>query len=273
MLPELFQVGPIPIRSYGLMLALAFLAGVLYIRWITKKDGKPFEPYLAVAYIMIFGGIIGARLFYVLFHLEDFAGNWGAMFNPFAGGQFGISGMNLYGGVVVALLGSVAYLKWKQMSVLEVFDDFSPALGLGIGFGRIGCFLNGCCFGTPTDLPWGCTFPSGSLPHSVFGDVHVHPAQLYSALYGFGLFVVLHLLRSRKQFVGQLAAITLMAEAVLRFVIEQVRYYEEAMHFDVGVWQPTFNHLISVALFIVGLSIYLIQHRRGGFAAVGAKKD
>ena len=64
----------------------------------------------------------------------------------------------------------------------------APTVGLGIGLGRIGCFLNGCCFGTPTDLPWGVTFPEGSIPDYIFHNQAIHPAQLYSSLYGFALF-------------------------------------------------------------------------------------
>ena len=261
MLPELFRIGPFPIRTYGLMLALAFLFGVWSVRRATARDGKPFEPYLNIAYIMIFGGIIGARLAYVIMHWSDFAGNLLSAFNPFHGDQFGIAGLNLYGGVVTALVLSYLYIRYKRMSVLEVFDYFAPALALGIGIGRIGCFLNGCCFGTPTELPWGVVFPPGSIPDSVFGAVPLHPAQLYTSLYGFGLFFFLTWLHGRRRFIGQLTAITLMAEAVFRFAIEFVRYYENAMVFPVLGHQATYNQLIAAVLFALGLGIYLVRRR------------
>ena len=154
MYPELFHIGPITIRSYGLMLALSFFVGVLYIYLMARRDNKPFDRFLNVAYIMIFGGIVGARLFYVLFHLDEFAGNWTSSFNPFGSGQFGIAGLNMYGGIVLAVIGSFLYCRWRRLSTLDVFDYFAPTVGIGLGVGRIGCFLNGCCFGTPTDLPW-----------------------------------------------------------------------------------------------------------------------
>ncbi len=184
MYPELFHIGPITIRSYGVMLAIAFFASVLYVKYVASRDNKPFERFLTIAYIMIFGGIIGARLFYVLFHLEEFAGNWTASFNPFASHEFGIAGLNVYGGVIVAIIGTFVYCRWRKISTLEVFDYFSPAFGLGLGIARIGCFLNGCCFGTPTDLPWGISFTPGSIPYAVYFDAPLHPSQLYTSLYG-----------------------------------------------------------------------------------------
>ncbi|MFQ5498490.1 MAG: prolipoprotein diacylglyceryl transferase [Candidatus Zixiibacteriota bacterium] len=259
MLPELFHIGPLPIRGYGLMLALAFLGGILYVKKIIERDGKPFEPFLTMSYIIIFGGIIGGRLLYVLLHLSDFKNNWSASFNPFASSQFGISGLTLYGGIVLAVVGVWLYCTIRKLSILEVFDYFAAPLGLGIGFGRIGCWLNGCCFGTPTDLPWGVSFSPGSIPFSVFGDLHLHPAQLYSSLYGFGLFVLLHFLHKHKQFHGQVIGLLFMLEALFRFAIEAVRYYESAMYFDLGPIHATYNHLVSVGLFALGLSIYLWQ--------------
>ena len=119
---------------------------------------------------------------------------------------------------MLAIVAAVAYARWKQIVVLDVFDYFAPTVGLGIGISRIGCFLNGCCFGTPTDLPWGIEFPIGSIPYAVFGSQHLHPAQIYSSLYGLALFGVLHFLLKRRQFIGQIVAIMFMAEAIFRFI-------------------------------------------------------
>jgi phosphatidylglycerol:prolipoprotein diacylglycerol transferase len=262
MLPELFHIGPIPIRAFGLTMALTFLAGVLYVRKMTTRDGKPFDPYLNVAYILIIGGIVGARLSYVLLHLSEFSGNWSSSFNPFGSHQFGIAGLNLYGGILFAIICSFTYLRFTKMNVLEVFDYFAPPLALGIGITRIGCFLNGCCWGTPTDLPWGVHFPHDSMPYACFGDQAIHPAQIYSSLYGFTLFFILHLLMRRKQFIGQIIAILFMSEAVARYAIEYVRYYENAMYFDFLGMHPTWNQVVSILLFVSGLVIYLVQRRR-----------
>lgn len=262
MQPELFHIGPIPIRSYGLMLAISFLLGIWYIHYVSKRDGKPFERFLNVAYIMVIGGLIGARLFYVVLHLSEFAGHWTDVFNPFHSGTFGIAGMNLYGGVLLAILGTFIYCRVVKMPLLDVFDYFAPTMGIGLAFTRVGCFLNGCCFGTPCNLPWGVTFPKGSIPYAVFGSQPLHPSQLYSSLYGVLLFVLLHYVLKHRRFLGQVVAILFMVEAFFRFIIEYVRYYEQAMFFTVGHLHPTYNQVVSVSLFIVGLTIYIVQSRR-----------
>ena len=138
----------------------------------------------------------------------------------------------------------------------------APTVGLGIGLGRIGCFLNGCCFGTPTDLPWGITFPSGSIPDYVFPHQSIHPAQLYSSLYGFLLFFVLHHILKRKRFDGQVIAVYLMFEAVFRYLIEYVRYYETEMHLSFLGMDPTWNQIASILLFVLGLIFYRIAPRQ-----------
>lgn len=259
MFPELFRIGPIPVRSYGVMLVISFFIGVYYIKKVCDRYNKPFETYLNIAYIMIFGGIFGARLTYVLLHLDEFSGHWTRTFNPFQSGYYGIAGLNLYGGVLLAIILTYFYCRYKKISLFEVFDDFSPTLGIGLFFTRIGCFLNGCCFGTPSDIFCAVKYPAGSIPYSVFGSQHLHPSQLYSSLYGLGLFLLLHLMMKRKKFHGQLVALLFMVEAVFRFVIEYVRYYEDAMNFTwLGVYF-TFNQVISVSLFVLGLFIYRFQ--------------
>jgi len=270
MYPELFHIGPLPVRAYGLMLAISFILGVLYIKHVVERDKRPFEPYLTIATLMILGGVVGARLFYVVFHLEEFAGHWTAVINPFHEGQFGIAGLNLYGGVLLALVATIWYCRRTKLSVLETFDYFSPTLGIGLAVTRIGCFLNGCCYGVPTTLPWGVRFPDGSIPDFVFHGQYLHPTQIYSSLYGLLLFVLLNWMLPRKKFTGQLVAILFMAEATFRFVIEDIRYYENEMKFDLGGGTVTYNQVISVALFIAGLLIFAVQRRR---AASGTKTD
>ena len=265
MFPELFQIGPLPIRSYGLMLAAAFVGGIAYVRWITNRQGKPFEPYLALSYVLIFGGVVGARIFYVVTHLEEFQYNWWATIDPFHGSQFGIAGLTLYGGILLAVVGAFVYCRIAKMPVLEVFDIFAPPLALGIAFGRMGCFLNGCCFGSPTDLPWGISFPEGSIPFSYFGSAHLHPAQLYSLAYALALFISLHFLLKHKQFNGQVVSVYFIGEAIFRFIIEYTRHYESDMLVSFGGIELINNQLVSLGLFALGLVIYLMQMRKGRF--------
>jgi len=269
MYPELFNIGPFAIRSYGVMLAISFFFGVYYVSRIAKRENKDFGIYLTLAYIMVFAGIIGARISYVLFHLEEFSGHWTRSFNPFGSDQIGIAGLNLYGGVILAVVCSYIYLKIKKISVLETFDVFAPTIGLGLAITRIGCFFNGCCFGTPTDLPWGIEFPEYSIPWYIFGAQHIHPSQIYSSLYGLGLFLFLHWRLKKRLFFGQVVALMFMIEAVFRYAIEYVRYYEKEMHVNFLGMSPTYNHLISIGLFLLGLGIYIYQYQKNRNSASG----
>lgn len=267
MYPELFHIGSFPVRAYGLMLAASFVVGVLYIKHVVERDKKSFEPYLTIATLMILGGVVGARLFYVIFHLDEFSGHWLNTINPFHEGQFGIAGLNLYGGVLVALAATIWYCRRAGLSILETFDYFAPTLGIGLAITRIGCFLNGCCFGVPTTLPWGIKFPEGSIPDYIFHNQYIHPTQLYSSLYGLILFLFLNRMLPRKKFNGQLVAFLFMAEATFRFLIEDVRYYESEMKFTLGGMSITYNQVISVGLFVTGLAIYIVQRQRAAVRA------
>ncbi len=262
MFPEILKIGSIAIRSYGLMLAMSVLLGVYYVYRMSRKRGYDFDRLFSLAYILVFGGIIGARLGYVLFHLEEFEGHWLNTINPFGTDQIGIAGLNLYGGVVLAVILAYLYMRWRKMPILQSLDIFAPTVGLGLAITRIGSFLNGCCFCTPTDLPWGVTFPTGSIPYYTFGDHAIHPAQLYSSLYGLFLFLFLHWRSNHKMFDGQIVGLLFMIEAMFRYAIEYVRYYEGEMHIHFFGMYPTYNHLISIALFILGLGIYITQYRK-----------
>lgn len=262
MYPDIVKFGKFGIHSYGLMLALGFFAGLWYIRKQAKDEKLPFEQLLNLSYFMIFGGVIGARLGYVLLHLADFSDDPLSAINPFAGDQFGISGLNLYGGILLAVGSAIVYMKLKKLPIAPTFDLFAPTLGLGLGISRIGCFLNGCCFGNPTDLPWGVTFPPESPAGYIFGSVAVHPTQLYTSGYGLILFFALNYMLRRKKFDGQILALLFMSEATFRFIIEFVRYYESEMILSIGGLDPTYNQIVAALLFAAGIIIYIKSPRR-----------
>jgi phosphatidylglycerol:prolipoprotein diacylglycerol transferase len=266
MFPEIFHIGPFVLRSFGLMLALSFLAGIVYIRRRALRENVDVNFVLNLAFLVIFAGILGARVFYVVFHWSDFSDNPFSAFNPFGSGQFGIAGLNLYGGIVFAIFTTIWYVRRKKQSLWQIVDIFSPAVALGIFIARIGCFLNGCCYGIPGDLPFCVAFPEGSIPHAHFGDQPLHPTQLYSSLYGLLLFLILHQVDKRKKFMGATFALLLMSEAVFRFAIEYIRYYEPEMVTQLFGITFTYNHLIAIALFGFGFGLWFILRQRSSIA-------
>jgi len=261
--PEILKIGPVVIRAYGVMLFISFVVGLLYVRH--KARAKNINPDFVVnlSFLVIIAAIIGARLFYVLYHWSEFSGHLLDTINPFgSGGEIGIAGLNLYGGFICAVAAGILYIRAKKQPFWETLDLYAPAIALGTFFTRIGCFLNGCCFGKECHLPWAAHFPEGSIPHSVFGDLAIHPTQLYMSLYGLLLFLLLYYLNRRKHFAGMLFSVFLIVEAFFRFVIEFVRYYEEAMFARFIGLELTYNHLVAIILFIIGGALFFVLRGR-----------
>ncbi len=255
--PEIFHMGALAIRSYGVMLALSFILGIWYVSRMSRGTELIFSRILILSYIMILGGVIGARLFYVLFHLGEFSGHWLDTINPFQSDCMGIAGLNMYGGIFVGLTMALIYLKLTGQKILWTLDLFAPTIGLGLFFTRIGCFLNGCCFGIPTNCFLSVTFPPGSMPWFIFGDIPIHPAQLYSSLSGLVLFLFLHWKLKNKQFDSEIIAWLLMLEACFRFAIEYVRYYEAAMLVRILGFDMTWNQVMAPIMMAGGVFLYL----------------
>ena len=263
MYPVIFELGPFQLRTFGLMFALGFAVAIWAILRRSKRWGFPPDPILTLCFLLIFGGIIGSRIAYVLMHVPEFAGRWMDAINPFAGEQFGLAGLNLYGGVLLSIGLALWYARRRNLPILGTIDLMVPGVAIAMFVARWGCFFNGCCFGIPTDLPWGISFPPDTLPYYVFGAEHLHPAQIYSSLYGLFLYFLVIFVDNRKKWFGQTFAIFLMVEATLRTAIEPLRYYEGAMHFMAFGYDFTYNELVSVLLFIAGVFLLIFLPRHG----------
>jgi len=159
--PTLFHLGPIPIRSYGFMMMLGFLAAVITSSRRAKKCGADPEFVTNLALLSLLSGVIGARIFYVVHHWPAFAVSGNPLFaiiNLTAGG------LEFYGGFLAAVACVYIYLRRKNKSIRWYLDILAPAIMLGLAFGRIGCFLNSCCWGKVTKCPLAVRFPYASLP-------------------------------------------------------------------------------------------------------------
>jgi phosphatidylglycerol---prolipoprotein diacylglyceryl transferase len=161
MYPELFQIPftHLTIKSYGLMMVIGFLAAVHVIRRLSR-DITP-DPQLIVnaALWSIIAGIIGARIFYVIHYFDNFRPNLLSVFAIWRGG------LELLGGVLLAIAVIIVYLLYHKLPVRKYLDILAIGLMLALAFGRVGCFLNGCCFGKPSNLPWAISFPYDSFSY------------------------------------------------------------------------------------------------------------
>jgi len=159
--PELIKLPflDVTVKSYGFMMVVGFLTAVWIIRRLSR-DITPDPQYITnAALYSLIGGVVGARLFFVLHYFDSFRGDWLSVFYIWKGG------LELLGGVILAISIIFLYLVYHKLPIRRYLDILGIGLMAALVFGRIGCFLNGCCYGQPTDLPWGVRFPYGSFAY------------------------------------------------------------------------------------------------------------
>ncbi len=264
MFPVIIELGRYQLRSYSLTLLIAFVLGVYIAYRRGKKIGLPENTVIDYSMAIVLSGLIGSRILYVFTHIEEFRGRWLDTINPFGGENIGLSGLVFLGGLLCTLA-VMSVMAWRRReSLLMLFDLFAPSLALGAGIGRIGCFLNGCCFGHPTDLPWGIVFPAGCLAAWVYPGEHIQPTQLYEVIYNFALFGMLFWAEGRyKRFHGFTSAIFFVVYGIFRLLNETLRWYEQSMHFiEYDGRFITLSQLISLSMIIGGIIYYMYARRR-----------
>ncbi len=244
MFPIILRFGSFNLYSYGLMLFISFLVGIKLTSARAKRFGVREEKITNLALYILLGAIVGSRLLYVLLHWNEFERD---LIGIFAFWRGGLGGLMFFGGYIGSLLLGIYYVKKERLPLRKMLDAATPAVALGEFFTRIGCFLNGCCFGKSTNLPWGIHFPKDS-PAGFLG--RVHPTQLYSSLFGLILFFFVLFLERKRLKDGSLFAITLILYALFRFLIDFVRYYEDYANFLT-------NQLIAISLIIFGIILYI----------------
>jgi phosphatidylglycerol:prolipoprotein diacylglycerol transferase len=253
-----WMIGPIPIRMYGLMIGIGFLLGMYLASRRAKKEGIDPDRILDLGVYLLLAAIIGSRLLYVLTALPEFANNPLEIFAIWKGG------LVFYGGVLAAVPVGIWYVRKHKLPVWKTADIIAPYAALSHGFGRLGCFFAGCCYGAPCSGPIGMTFND---PHSLAPlGMALYPTQLMESGGEFLVFGVLILLRRYKKFDGQLFWLYLLFYSVLRFILEFFR--GDAIR---GVYFGGFvstSQIIAVLLF--GCSLFMFWRlRRTAMASSG----
>lgn len=255
MYPTLFEIGAFRLTTYGLTMMLAFLAGIGLAMKRAKARGIPGEFVADLSTVILVGSLVGARALYVLTHLAEFNGRWLDTVKPVqSDGTIGIAGLVLLGGVLVAIPLTAWYTRKRGHGVLDTIDLLAPSLALGIAIGRVGCLMNGCCFGQHCDLPWAITYPVGSPLHALGA---VHPTQVYSILANLTVMGLLLRAARRRAFPGQIFALFLLLYSPGRFIVEFLRDYEPSMiRGHLGGWAVTTSQLLTLGMFIAGAGLY-----------------
>lgn len=259
------------------MLFLAFLGAMNLAGWLARRQKLNPEVIYDLALWVFIGGLVGARLFYVIQY-------WGVRVHSFAE-IFRVweGGIVLYGSIIGGTICFFLYWAMRPFPLRPILDVIAPALVLGIAIGRFGCFLNGCCYGDLCSLPWGVSFPQPSPPwqaqvagNLIGSETHwslpVHPTQIYSVIDGLvlmGLLLAYFPLRRRD---GEVIALLMVTYPITRALIEYLRNDERV--FMAGM---TISQNISLFVFISGLIYWyrLSQWPEGRFAdtAIDEAKD
>jgi phosphatidylglycerol:prolipoprotein diacylglycerol transferase len=223
--PVCFQLGGLTIHWYGVLMAGGFLAGLLSWMLVGRRENRPPAYCSDLLFWVILSGIAGARMAYVLANLETFLANPVSVFFINEGGLI------FYGGFLGGLAAVAVFAKTHGESVLSLYDFAVTSVPLAHAFGRVGCLMNGCCFGRVCEGFPGVRFPADSLPwyyHTVRGQIGagarhslpVHPVQLYEAALNLVLYVILLVVYHRRRRAGVAAATYLLLYPVVRFSLE-----------------------------------------------------
>ena len=225
MFPKLFDFGEVAIGSfqfhavlhtYGFLLAAGFIIALQVAARRGKKFGVDAELTMDLGLYILVSSLVGAKLLLVIVDWQHYRHDPWSLIR--SGGVF-------YGGLIAAVLTSIWFFRKHKLSTWKMCDILAPSVALGHAIGRLGCFSAGCCYGKPTNAPWGVTF-TNPYSREVVGvplDIALHPTQLYDSFAEFAIFGFLIYLSGRKKFDGQIFWSYVALYSVARFVIEFYR--------------------------------------------------
>lgn len=258
MYPKLFEFGVINVYTYGLVLAAAYLIGLQVAVVRGRARGLDPNRLMDLGILVFVGALVGARLLLVVVDIDRFlrdpADLWSLVRSA---GVF-------YGGFLLAVVLALWYMRRHAMPLWTTCDAFAPGIAIGQAVGRLGCLLAGCCYGRPTDAPWGITFadPLAAATAGTPLGIGLHPTQLYESAAALGILgVLLHMERRGHSFAGRTFLTYVLAYSIARFVIEVYRGDARGTIFDV-VSTSQFISAILVPMSVVMLAVRVSRAAR-----------
>jgi phosphatidylglycerol:prolipoprotein diacylglycerol transferase len=260
--PRLFHIGSFNLPTYGFLVSLGVLVGLLISVRNSEKEGINPDTAWNFGILIVLAGIVGAKVLYIINDWGTYSANPREIFSLStlqAGGVFS-------GGLVVALLTGAWYIRKHRMPALATFDAFAPGLAMGHAIGRVGCFAAGCCYGKPTNHWWGVTF-TNPLAASLVGtplNEALEPTQLFESAVELTIFFILMWMFKRKKFDGQVFGAYLFLYGIARYFLEFIRDDPGRGSVFGGIMSGT--QLISICLVLTGGLIWWLHpaQRHGG---------
>jgi len=240
-----FEVFGLDIHFYSIFFMFGLIAGCLMMVY-GNKHMKKYREALFDCYIYIMVGImVGAKLLYFLVNINEYINDITRIWTDLR------RGFLFYGGLIGAILAALLYFRKKNLPIWQFVDNAAPAIPLGHAIGRIGCIFAGCCYGSPTDLPWGIIYPD-SCPIAP-GGVALHPFPIYELIYNLLLFGFIVLMRNKVKIQGRMMAIYLMGYGIGRFCLDQFRgdYVQT-------IWVFSTAQLISLGTILAGVLLFFL---------------
>ena len=252
--PDLFSIGPVHVRWYGVMYVLGFIAAYFLIQKQerSKQIGLVGTTAQDLIFYLAIGLIVGGRLGYILFYeYNDFMPY---IKNPLEIIATWHGGMSFHGGLIGAVLAGWIFSRRKGIPFPALADSAIVTCPIGLGLGRLGNFINGELLGRPTDVPWAMIFPAG-------GPIPRHPSQLYESLAeGLLLFVIMWNLRKKPFKDGMMVAFFLLFYGMIRFIIEFFREPDPQLGFLLGYF--TMGQILCTAMIVAAVILMLYLNRK-----------
>ncbi|MDH4272137.1 MAG: prolipoprotein diacylglyceryl transferase [Candidatus Aminicenantes bacterium] len=256
MFPILFRLGPLTVHTYGFLVALGVALGLWFVYVQAKKQGLEAPRIVDASFYIILISLIGAKLILLVGNFSYYLRYPGELLSlARSGGVF-------QGGLVFGVVFALLYFRRHQLPTWRVADLAGPALALGHGFGRIGCFMAGCCYGRDCEAPLGLVFKS-QYAHDLTGipiGRQIYPVQLFEAGLNFLNFLVLFLILRRRSFDGQVFSFYIMNYSVIRFFTEFFRGDHPERAFLIRGNSPFLSLTLPQFFCILGVGAGLFLH-------------
>jgi phosphatidylglycerol:prolipoprotein diacylglycerol transferase len=253
--PFLFQIGSFRIPTYGVISVLALLAVIFLVRRYARLEGRDPSQVTDAMVLTVAVGYVGARLFELVVNWERYTSS------PNGARLLLVSTGVFVGGLITAIPFAIFWFRRIRLPFLQGLDIVALVAATADGVGRWGCFFSGCCWGTPSNLPWAVTFPELARKiHHGLPAVPLHPTQIYMSLTSLAILGLLVWVYRSKRFHGQILAVYLVVYAIARFLLENVRGDEER-GFVLGGLLST-SQAVGIGLALAGIAMYVALDRR-----------